>query len=205
MSDFDDLVRKIDSCTECVLSRGRTRSVPGEGSSSADIMFIGEGPGSNEDREGTPFIGRAGNILTDLLKGIGLRRDDVFITNMVKCRPPGNRDPAPEELQACSGFMDAQIELIQPKVIVTLGRFSFGKFFPGEVISKARGKPRQWQDLTVYPMYHPAAVLYNPKLRSVLEHDFGQLPELIAKTITQSQTEQPNAEETVKAQTMTLL
>ena len=205
MSDFDDLVRKIDSCTECVLSRGRMRSVPGEGSSSADIMFIGEGPGSNEDREGRPFIGRAGNILTDLLQGIGLRREDVFITNMVKCRPPGNRDPAPEELQACSGFMDAQIELIQPKVIVTLGRFSFGKFFPGEVISKARGKPRQWQDLTVYPMYHPAAVLYNPKLRSVLEHDFGRLPELIAKTITQSQAEQPKAKEPIKAQQMTLL
>jgi len=121
------------------------------------------------------------------------------------CRPPGNRDPAPEELQACSGFMDAQISMIQPKVIVTLGRFSFGKFFPGEVISKARGKPRQWRDLTVYPMYHPAAVLYNPKLRSVLEHDFGRLPELIEKTITQSELEQAKVQESVKAQQMTLL
>jgi uracil-DNA glycosylase family 4 len=205
MANFDDLVRKINLCTKCVLSKGRTWAVPGEGSSSADIMFIGEGPGSNEDREGRPFIGRAGNILTDLLLGIGLRREDVFITNMVKCRPPGNRDPAPEELQACSGFMDAQISMIQPKVIVTLGRFSFGKFFPGEVISKARGKPRQWRDLTVYPMYHPAAVLYNPKLRSVLEHDFGRLPELIEKTITQSELEQAKVQESVKAQQMTLL
>ena len=118
-------------------------------------------------------------MLTGLLNGIGLRREDVYITNMVKCRPPNNRDPMPDELNACSGFMDAQIEMIKPKVIVTLGRFSFGKFFPGEAITRARGKPRRWRDLTVYPMYHPAAVLHNPKLRPALENDFRRLPELI--------------------------
>ena len=179
MSEFDMLVQRIKSCTECVLSQGRTQAVPGEGSPTADIMFIGEGPGYYEDRDGRPFIGRAGNVLTGLLNGIGLRREDVYITNMVKCRPPNNRDPMPEELSACSGFMDAQIEMIKPKVILTLGRFSFGKFFPGESITRARGQPRRWRGLTVYPMYHPAAVLHNPNLRSALESDFRRLPELI--------------------------
>ena len=179
MSEFDELVQRIKACTQCALSRGRTQAVPGEGSPTADIMIIGEGPGHNEDREGRPFIGRAGNVLTALLQGIGLSREDVYITNMVKCRPPDNRDPLPDEMSACSGFMDGQIEMIKPKVIVTLGRFSFGKFCPGESITSARGKPRHWKDLMVYPMYHPAASLYNPKLRPVLEHDFARLLELI--------------------------
>lgn len=206
MSEFDDLVRQIRACEQCALSRGRTQAVPGEGSPTADIMFIGEGPGFNEDRDGRPFIGRAGSVLTHLLTGIGLSREDVYITNMVKCRPPDNRDPLPEELQACSGFMDAQINLIKPKVIVTLGRFSFGKFFPGESITKARGKPRRWHDLVVYPMYHPAAVLHNPKLRPALEHDFGRLPELIAQTISPEpvSVEPVEVEEPVKAQQMTM-
>ncbi|MDA0768836.1 MAG: uracil-DNA glycosylase [SAR202 cluster bacterium Casp-Chloro-G4] len=183
MSEYEKLFQQIKSCTQCVLSKGRIQAVPGEGSPTADIMFIGEGPGSNEDRDGKPFIGRAGSVLTGLLEGIGLSREDVYITNMVKCRPPDNRDPMADELSACSGFMDAQIALIKPKVIVTLGRFSFGKFFPGESITNARGKPRRWKDLTVYPMYHPAASLYNPKLRPVLEHDFGQLTELIGQVV----------------------
>ena len=206
MSEFEELVQQIKTCTQCELSRGRTQSVPGEGSPTADIMFIGEGPGFYEDRDGRPFIGRAGNVLTDLLNGIGLRREDVFITNMVKCRPPDNRDPMPDELQACSGFMDSQIEMIKPKVIVTLGRFSFGKFFPGESITKARGKPRSWRELTVYPMYHPAAVLHNPKLRPALEADFRRLPALIAQTI-KAGPEKPDlaaAEEQVKARQMTM-
>lgn len=204
MFEFDELVQQINTCTRCPLSRGRTLGVPGEGSSTADIIIIGEGPGANEDREGKPFIGRAGNVLTGLLQGIGLSREDVFITNMVKCRPPGNRDPLPDELEACSGFMDAQIDLIKPKVIVTLGRFSFGKFFPGEAISKARGKPRRWRDLTVYPMYHPAAVMYNQKLKPVLEQDFGRLPALIQQTLSEAQPAQAKTEESVKAEQMTM-
>jgi DNA polymerase len=146
-------------------------------------MFIGEGPGFHEDRQGLPFVGQAGKVLTDLLTSIGLTREDVYITNMVKCRPPQNRDPQPDEIEACRDYMDAQIEMVAPKVIVALGRFSFGKFFPGESISRARGKPRKWRDILVYPMYHPAAVLHNPGLRSALVNDFKNLPQLVAETI----------------------
>ncbi len=133
-------------------------------------MFIGEGPGFYEDRDGRPFIGQAGQLLDELLASIGLRRDDVFITNMVKCRPPNNRDPLPEEILACRTHLDKQLEMISPKVVVTLGRHSFSKFFPGEAISKARGKSRSWKGRTVFPMYHPAAALHNPKLRPVIEN-----------------------------------
>lgn len=179
MSEFDDLEAQIKSCSQCRLSEGRTQAVPGTGSRTADIMFIGEGPGYYEDQQGVPFIGQAGKVLNYLLGSIGLKREDVFITNMVKCRPPDNRDPQADELSSCSTYLDKQIELISPKVIVTLGRFSFSKFFPGEAISKARGKPRKWRDTIVYPMYHPAAALHNPKLRPVLENDFKNLPSLI--------------------------
>ena len=118
-------------------------------------------------------------MLNDLLATIGLNREDVYIANMLKCRPPDNRDPLPNEIAACGGYLDRQIDLIAPKVIVTLGRFSFGKFFPGEAINKARGTPRKWKDLWVYPIYHPAAVLHNPRLKPALESDFKRLPELI--------------------------
>jgi len=179
MSNFEDLIQRINTCSMCALSEKRTRAVPGDGSRTADVMFIGEGPGFYEDRDGLPFIGRAGNLLNELLATIGLRREDVYITNMVKCRPPNNRDPLPGELQACQPYLDEQLELVSPKVVVALGRYSFSKFFPGESISKARGKPRQWRNLIVYPMYHPAAALHNPKLRPVLENDFKNLPSLI--------------------------
>ena len=131
MTEYEEIVQRIAVCTLCALSEGRTRTVPGDGSATADIMFIGEAPGFNEDQQGLPFVGAAGNVLTNLLSGIGLRRSDVYITNMVKCRPDNNRDPLSGEIEACSTYLDAQIDLIDPKVIVTLGRYSFGKFFPG--------------------------------------------------------------------------
>ncbi|MCY3542575.1 MAG: uracil-DNA glycosylase [Chloroflexi bacterium] len=183
MNDYDDIVRQIAGCTRCALSERRTRTVPGDGSPSADIMFIGEAPGYNEDQQGLPFVGAAGNVLTDLLAGIGLSRSDVYITNMVKCRPDNNRDPLAAELDACSAYLDAQIELIDPKVIVTLGRFSFGKFFPGRSISRERGKPRSWRGRMIYPMYHPAATLHNSRLRPALQNDFRNLLPLVEEVI----------------------
>ena len=183
MTEFDDLERQIASCTLCPLSEQRTNAVPGEGSRSADVMFIGEGPGFHEDRDGRPFVGPAGQLLEQLLSRIGLRRADVYITNMVKCRPPNNRDPMPAELAACKPYLDKQLELINPKVIATLGRFSFSKFFPGQPISRARGKPRKWENYTVFPMYHPAAALHNPGLRPTIEQDFMRLPALIDEIV----------------------
>ena len=175
MSDFDELVWQIHDCRKCALSEKRTNAVPGEGSRTADIMFIGEGPGFNEDRDGRPFVGRSGRFLDEMLAGIGLRRQDVFITNVVKCRPPGNRDPLPSEIEACNPYLDAQIEMIGPRVVVMLGKYSFNRFFPGESIGRARGKPRSWNGVIAYPMYHPAAALHNPGLRPIIEEDFRNL------------------------------
>ena len=181
MPEFEQLIQNIKTCTLCGLSQNRVNAVPGEGSRNADIMFIGEGPGFYEDRDGRPFVGPAGKLLDDMLASIGLARGDVYITNMVKCRPPNNRDPLPVETSACQPYLDQQLEMISPKVVVTLGRYSFSKFFPGEPISKARGKPRRWKNLTVYPMYHPAAALHNPRLRPVIEDDFRSLRSLTEK------------------------
>ncbi len=177
--EYAELVNRISACELCGLSKGRGKTVPGDGAADADIMFIGEGPGFYEDREGLPFVGRAGGLLNEMLASIGLKRADVFITNMVKCRPPNNRDPFPAEIAACAPYLDAQIELVRPKVIVALGRYSFSKFFPGEAISKARGKPRDWRGAVVYPMYHPAAALRNGNLKARLQEDFSRLPDLI--------------------------
>ena len=181
MSDFDTLEQQIHSCTLCTLSQKRTNAVPGEGSRTADIVFIGEGPGFYEDRDGRPFVGPAGQFLNELLLSIGLNRENVYITNMIKCRPPNNRDPLPGEIQACKPYLDRQLEMISPKIVVTLGRYSFARFFPHEPISKARGKPRNWNGRVVYPMYHPAAALHNPSLRSVIERDFKNLPSLLER------------------------
>ena len=194
MSDYDFLVSRISNCVNCGLSQGRTQAVPGAGSLNADIMFIGEGPGFHEDRQGVPFVGQAGKVLNHMLSVIGLSREDVYITNMVKCRPPNNRDPLPGELDACAPYLDEQLELINPKVIVTLGRFSFTKFFPKQSISRSRGKPMKWRDYMVFPMYHPAAALHNPGLRPVLERDFGALPDLIRQVV-ERQTSEPEPEE----------
>ncbi len=180
MSEYDLLVREIHDCTRCTLSAKRTQAVPGEGSLDADVVFIGEGPGFYEDRDGRPFVGPAGKLLDELLASIGLGRGDVYITNMIKCRAPNNRDPLPGEISACKPFLDRQIDMIRPKVIVTLGRYSFQRFFPGETLSKSRGTPRKLNGYTAYPIYHPAAALHNPRLRPALEQDFGKLQKLLA-------------------------
>ena len=199
ISEFDKLVQEITTCRLCRLSETRTNAVPGEGSRTADIMFVGEGPGFYEDRDGRPFVGPAGKLLDELLASIKLKRQDVYITNMVKCRPPNNRDPLPGESSACQPYLDKQLEMISPRVVATLGRYSFSKFFPGEPISRARGKSRRWKNLIIYPMYHPAAALHNPKLRGVLEHDFQALPSLV-----QSLDQVPEEQESVQAQQLTL-
>ena len=176
--------------------------MPGDGALDADIVFIGEGPGFHEDRQGLPFVGQAGNLLNEMLASIGLSRSDVYITNMVKCRPPNNRDPFPAELRSCTPYLDAQIELIQPKVIVTLGRYSFAKFFPNESISRARGRPRSWQDIVIYPMYHPAAALHNPGLRPALVRDFSALPKLIRDVAERQATGEMPEQESAKQLSM---
>lgn len=143
MDSLEEVAQAVRDCADCPLHRGRANAVPGEGSPWAELMFIGEGPGFHEDRQGRPFVGPAGQLLEGLLASIGTNRNDVFIANMVKCRPPDNRDPEPTEIATCKKYLDRQIELIDPKLIVTLGRFSLGRFFPGESITRARGKLRE--------------------------------------------------------------
>lgn len=181
MPAFDKLIREVHECTRCTLSRKRTNAVPGEGSLDADVMFVGEAPGYYEDRDGRPFVGRAGQLLDEMLALIGLRREEVYIANLLKCRPPNNRDPLPGEIEACRPYLDRQIEMIAPRVVVMLGRFAFLRFFPGETIGKARGKPRKWNDMIAYPVYHPAAALRNSALRTTLEDDFRTLRVLLDK------------------------
>lgn len=167
------------SCQACDLAQLRTRVVPGEGAEDADILFIGEAPGFNEDREGRPFVGAAGAFLDELLSSIGLSRKDVYIANVIKCRPQGNRDPLPVEIKACKPWLDRQIELIQPKVIVTLGRYSLARYITNENIGKVHGKPRNIGDVLCFPMYHPAAALHQGSLRKVIEEDMRRLPQLL--------------------------
>jgi uracil-DNA glycosylase family 4 len=178
---IEQLEAAIRACTLCGLHKGRTQAVPGEGPVNADIMFIGEGPGFHEDRQGRPFVGAAGQFLEELLASINLTREQVYIANVVKCRPPGNRDPLPDELSACAPYLDRQIELIRPKVIVTLGRFSMARFFPGASISKIHGQPKRVGNVLVVPMFHPAAALHQPKWRPLVEADFKKLPAFIAE------------------------
>ena len=179
MLDLQQVASRIHNCFDCDLSQSRTKAVPGEGPKDADLMFIGEGPGFNEDQQSRPFVGAAGQYLEELLAKINIDRNSVFITNMVKCRPPNNRDPFPGEIEACSKYIDEQIRLVRPKVIVTLGRHSLGKFLPGETIGKVHGKPKQIGNLIVYPIYHPAAALRRHSLRIVLENDFQLIPSLL--------------------------
>lgn len=167
-------------CTKCALQYSRKKAVPGEGPANAEIMFIGEGPGFYENEQGRPFVGQAGKFLEELLAGIGLRREQVFIGNVVKCRPPSNRDPLPEELAACSDYLERQIQAINPRVIVTLGRYSMARFLPNAKISEVHGQAFQVKGRTIVPMFHPAAALHQPSLRPMVERDFKRLPELIA-------------------------
>jgi uracil-DNA glycosylase family 4 len=182
MPKLEDIHRKILSCQDCPLHLNRKVAVPGEGSASADIVFVGEAPGVQEDLQGRPFVGPAGKLLSDLLASISLRREDVFITNMVKCRPPGNRDPSPGEISSCSRYLDTQIGHIRPKVIVPLGRHALAKWFPKETISKARARPRIIDGITIFPMYHPAAALHNQSLRPTIKEDFHKMAQYLKDT-----------------------
>ncbi len=173
------IAQEVRGCKQCRLHENTTNAVPGAGNPNAEIMFIGEGPGFHEDKQGRPFIGPAGKLLDELIGSIGLQRQQVYITNVVKCRPPGNRDPLPEEIDACRPWLDEQINFIRPKVIVTLGRHAMGHFLPGETITKAHGQARRSGTHLVIPMYHPAAALYQQSLKKTMEEDFRRIPELL--------------------------
>jgi DNA polymerase len=175
------VAEEVSICTDCELHLSRKNAVPGEGPPDADIMFIGEGPGFHENEQGRPFVGAAGKFLEELLGTIGLTREEVFIGNVVKCRPPGNRDPQAEEIQACSKYLERQIAAIDPKVIVTLGRFSMARYFPNAKISAIHGQARMVGGRMVMAMYHPAAALHQPSLRAEVIEDFARLPEVVKK------------------------
>jgi DNA polymerase len=177
---------EVAGCTRCALSQGRTQVVFGAGSPSAELMFVGEAPGFHEDKNGVPFVGAAGKLLSKLLDGIGLSRDEVYIANVLKCRPPGNRDPQPEEIEACEPHLWRQIALIEPKLICTLGNFAT-KLLSGKPagITQVHGRPQDvvlgGSPVTLYPIFHPAAALYTPRMLAVLEEDFARLPELLGR------------------------
>ena len=181
MSPLTELNAEIERCRNCELARHRTKVVPGEGPEDASILFIGEAPGWYEDQSGRPFVGSAGQFLEQLIGMIGLKRNQVFIANVIKCRPPDNRDPMPGEIQACNKWLERQIDLIKPKVVVTLGRFSMARYFPGESISKVHGRAKRINNTTYFAMYHPAAALHQGNLRKVIEADILKLPAVLAE------------------------
>ena len=182
MTALIELCKEISSCKRCDLHKYRTRAVPGEGPENADIMFIGEAPGWHEDQQGRPFVGPAGKYLEKLLATIGLKREQVYITNVVKDRPPGNRDPLPTEITACHQWLEQQIEIIRPRMIVTLGRYSMAMFFPGKTISKIHGTASRKNNTIYFAMYHPAAALHQQSLHSVIEEDMLKIPVLLEQT-----------------------
>jgi len=171
----------VRACRLCKLWERRTVAVPGEGSPNSEILFIGEGPGFHEDQQGRPFVGAAGQLLTEMLRGIGLRREDVFITNVVRCRPPGNRDPLPDELAACDVYTQRQIAVLDPKLIVTLGRYSMARFVGTGPMRDLHGRTREWNGITCLAMYHPAFIIRTPtvELRRVYDDDFRKIPPLL--------------------------
>lgn len=173
------IAREVSACTNCALHHSRKKAVPGEGPANAEIMFIGEGPGFHENEQGRPFVGAAGQFLDQLLQQAGVTRADVWIGNVVKCRPPGNRDPLPEELAACDVYLEQQMAAINPSIIVTLGRFSMNKFMPGAKISQVHGQMRKVGGRYVIAMFHPAAALHQVSLKPAILADFGKLPELL--------------------------
>jgi len=173
------VAREVAVCTRCPLHPSRKKAVPGEGPASAEIMFIGEAPGFYENEQGRPFVGAAGQFLDELLQRAGLKREEVWIGNVIKCRPPGNRDPLPEELEACNEYLERQIAAINPKIIVTLGRFSMAKFLPGAKISAIHGQMRRVGNRFVIAMYHPAAALHQASLKATVIEDFTRLPQLL--------------------------
>jgi uracil-DNA glycosylase family 4 len=179
---LEEIASEVRTCTNCRLHQTRTQAVPGEGDPDTEVVFVGEGPGEHEDRQGRPFIGRSGELLTELIQSIGWQRDEVFITNVVKCRPPGNRDPQPDEIEACSGFLRRQLEVLDPAVVVTAGKFSLASFRPGERISASHGTSRPVdpatgaRDALAFAMYHPAFALYQASNRQTLVDDMRLLP-----------------------------
>jgi uracil-DNA glycosylase len=187
---LEAIAAEVRDCTRCRLHATRTNAVPGEGDASTEVVFIGEGPGQNEDLEGRPFVGRAGGLLVNLLAHIGWTRDDVFITNIVKCRPPGNRDPEPDEVAACAPYLHRQLEVLDPAVIVTLGRHSMGRFMPGARISQAHGTTAPVDpasgahDATVFAMYHPAAALRTPAIERESYDDVARIPTVLVESRT---------------------
>ena len=181
MNSLDEIGDLVRGCTDCPLNEGRTHAVPGEGSSDARVMFIGEAPGYQEDQQGRPFVGPAGRFLDELLASVGMKREDVFIANILKCRPPNNRDPLPTEVAACTKYIDRQIELLQPELIVTLGRYAMNRYFPKESISRVRGRVRMKEGQRILPLLHPAAALHQGSLRGTIEEDFKAIPRAIAE------------------------
>jgi uracil-DNA glycosylase family 4 len=179
---LDAIGADVRACRLCKLSQTRTLAVPGEGPPNAEILFIGEGPGFHEDQQGRPFVGAAGQLLIEMLRVISMRRDEVFITNVVRCRPPGNRDPLPDELSACHTYTLRQLDVLQPKLIVTLGRFSMFRFFGPGSMRDLHGRSREWNGITCLAMYHPAAILRTPtpEMRHLYEEDFKKIPVLLA-------------------------
>ena len=185
---LDALRTEASSCTLCALSQTRTQVVFGNGHPNADLMFVGEAPGFHEDKQGVPFVGQAGKLLDQLLGGIGLTREDVWVANVLKCRPPGNRDPMPDEIEACESHLFRQVELIQPKVVATLGNFST-KLLSGKPlgITRVHGQEQEvtlgGRSVLLYPLYHPAAALYTPSMLDVLREDFARLPQLLGRVV----------------------
>jgi uracil-DNA glycosylase len=188
------LAEQVSGCTRCRLAQGRTQVVFGVGNPHADLMFVGEAPGFHEDKQGLPFVGQAGKLLDKLLAGIGLSRADVYITNTLKCRPPGNRDPQPDEIESCEPHLFRQIELIEPRVVATLGNFAT-KLLSGKPtgITRVHGVEQETtigaSSVLLYPLYHPAAALYTPKMLEVLQHDFARIPELMGRAADVSEPE----------------
>jgi len=173
------IAKEVAACTACALHATRKNSVPGEGPADSSLLFVGEGPGFHENEQGRPFVGAAGKFLEELLASIQLKRTQVFICNVVKCRPPGNRDPLPEEIEACRAYLERQIAAIQPQVIVTLGRYSMARYFGASKISAVHGQARTVDGRLVVAMFHPAAALHQPALKQSIEDDFRKLPALI--------------------------
>ena len=190
MSALSELYTEIALCQQCEIAKYRNRVVPGEGAEDAEIMFIGEAPGWHEDQQGRPFVGPAGKYLDELLASIGLRREQVYIANVIKCRPQGNRDPLPTEVQNCRKWLERQIEIIRPKMIVTLGRYSMAMFFPGKSISKIHGTAQKRDNVIYYAMYHPAAALHQQSLRRAIEEDMLKIPSLLAEAESMEETKQ---------------
>jgi uracil-DNA glycosylase len=179
MSALTELYQNIRHCQKCDISKTRNQAVPGEGPENAEIVFIGEAPGYNEDQQGRPFVGQAGQFLNELLTSINLKREDVYITNIIKTRPPNNRDPLPVEISNCQAWLDHQLEIIQPKMIVTLGRYSMGRFFPGKTISQIHGTTTKKDGVIYFAMYHPAAALHQQALRETIKADMQKIPPLL--------------------------